>query len=564
MPISWRRLTLSLALALSLLAGGGLALHSAAAPLAPAAPASDTAAQPGKLVLAVPPGADEATVRALAARGGATLDRWLPHLGLALLSVPAGQGALTAQALAAQPGVDCVTGYRKSVRAADVPLDEYYPQQWGMNQALGPAAWDLAWSDPGIVIAVVDTGVNYLHWDLRDRTWYNPGESGIDPVTGGRTCADPLAFNGVDDDGNGYVDDCRGYDFAARDTDPMDGNGHGTAVAGIAAATTNNFIDGRYEGVAGMARQASLMALRTLDDYGLGYPFDIAEAIDYAAQQGAQVINLSLTLPQNAYPADVEQLRRAVAVAQAAGAVVVGASGNQGYGTVSYPAAFDGVLAVGASTQADTRASFSNYGDRLDLIAPGTGIVSTLLAGTHSYGLYNNTGNGTSFASPHAAGVAALVRGLRPDLGQADVRELIRRTADDVDAPGWDVYTGWGRLNAHRAVAEAIIGLHMSLTADPPGVPVGAETTVSLQITAPAPSGVPAGLGARVALTASAGAVTPTQVTVDAAGRATARFTAAPTMGTAHITATLGNGSASAFGALEVLPGKYYLPAVCR
>ena len=546
------RLALSLALAVSLLVGGLLALRVVAAPLAPAADALaadaravEAAPQVGRLVLAVPPGAAESSVRELAARGGAALDRWLSRLGLALVRVPAGQEAHAAQLLAAQPGVDFVTAYRKSVSIADVPLDEYYPQQWGMARVSGPAAWDLAWSDPSVVIAVVDTGVNYLQWDLRDRTWFNPGESGIDPATGGRTCADPLAFNGADDDGNGYVDDCRGYDFAARDNDPRDGNGHGTAVAGIAAATTNNFIYGRYEGVAGMARQASLMALRVLDDYGLGYPFNIAEAIDYAAQNGAAVINLSLTLPQNANPADVEQMRRAVASAQVAGVVVVGASGNQSYSTISYPAAFVDVLAVGASTPADLRASFSNYGDRLDLVAPGTGIVSTLMAGTHSYGLYNNTGNGTSFASPHVAGVAALVRGLRPDLGQADVRELIRRTADDIDAAGWDRYTGWGRLNARAALAEAVAGLRINVEAAPAGVPVGADTTIYMQILASAPSNEPAGRGARVALTASAGAITPTLVTVDSAGRATARFTVPMMMGTARITATLGSVSAT-------------------
>ena len=170
------------------------------------------------------------------------------------------------------------------------------------------------------------------------------------------------------------------------------------------------------------------------------------------------------------------------------------------------------MLAVGASTRDDARSSFSNYGSRLDLLAPGEGIYSTLYAAgaTHSYGYYGSTGNGTSFAAPLVSGVAALVRGLRPDLGQDAVYELIRRTADDVGAPGFDPQTGWGRLNAYRAVAEAIPGLRLSLAADPPSVAVGGTSRVRVQITSPA--GAAAGLGARVALTGSLGSITPTLV----------------------------------------------------
>ena len=296
-----------------------------------------------------------------------------------------------------------------------------------------------------------------------------------------------------------------------------------------------------------MARQASLMELRTLDNYGLGYPLDIAEAINYAAHNGAQVINLSMALPAiNPNPGDVEILRRAVEAAQAAGALVVAASGNDSYAQVSYPAAFDGVLAVGASTQSDERASFSNYGDGLDLIAPGVGIFSTKWpSGNHDYGLYNGTGNGTSFASPHAAGVAALVRGLRPDMGQNAVWELVRRTADDVGAQGWDQQTGWGRLNACRAVSEAVIGLDLGLAANPPSVAVNGQTAIHLQITAPAPSSIPAGMGARVTLTTSSGTITPTVVTANSTGQAKALLLADPVTGTVQITATLGNVTAT-------------------
>ena len=338
---------------------------------------------------------------------------------------------------------------------------------------------------------------------MRDHTWYNPGESAADPISGARTCDAPIAHNGLDDDANGYVDDCRGWDFVSDDADPSDENGHGTSMAGIASAATNNpdpEAPGSYEGMAGMGRQASLMALRVLDSGGRGYAFAIAAAIHYVTAQGAKAVNLSLTFPPTTPDSpDIDIIRRAVAAAQAAGVLVIGASGNENYNGVDYPAKLPGVLAVGASTCADTRADFSNYGARLDLVAPGEGIFSTLRTpGQHSYGYFGSSGSGTSFAAPLVAGTAALVRGLRPDLTQEAVYELIRRTADDVGVPGFDPYTGWGRLNAYQAVSEAAVGLRLELAADRPTVAVGEQMPVHVQVTAP--EGAAAGFGAAWAL----------------------------------------------------------------
>ncbi len=542
------RLMLALVIGVELLLSGALVLRAAAplpagAPVTRGAAPADPAAIPGKLVIGVPPGADETALTALVARNGAALERWLPDLGLALARVPVGLEARAAQALAAEAGVDFATAYRRSVQIADVPLDELWGQQWGPAQAQAPAAWDITWGDPSVVIAVIDTGANTNHMDLRDQLWHNPGESALDPNTGQRTCSTWLAQNGADDDENGYADDCLGYDFSAGDNNPADEHGHGTAVAGIAAAAVNNpdpYVSGGYEGVAGMGRRSTLMVLRALDAGGVGYPFNIAEAIRYAGQNGARVINLSLTLPVQYDPADAEMMCRAIAVVQAQGAVVVGASGNNstsyGYG-VSYPAACAGVLAVGASTRADTRAIFSNYGARLDLVAPGEGIYSTLRANAQAYGLFNSTGSGTSFAAPHVAGAAALVRSLRPDLDQAVVYELVRHTTDDVAEPGWDLQTGWGRLNAARAVAEAAIGLRLGLVAESSSTAAGGQTVVRLAVTAP--DGTAAGLGARVAFSAAGGVISPTAVLADGLGQAQVRFTAGPITGTARITATL-------------------------
>ncbi len=490
-------------------------------------------------------------------------------------------------ALDAEPAVDFVTAHRKSAVVAEIPGDEYFSQQWGMTKIAAPVAWDVAWSSPGTVIAVIDTGVNQDHWDLRDRTWLNPGESALDPLTGLPTCSAAIARNGQDDDANGFIDDCLGWDWVGTDNNPADENGHGTAVAGIAAATTANFnpATGVFEGVAGVARQSRLMALRVLDSAGRGYPFDIARAIEYATRNGARVINVSITVGgANPDPNDVAMLQAAIRPAQAADALVVAASGNSGYNGVFQPAAIAGVVAVGASTETDTRAWFSNYGSRLDLVAPGVGIFSTARTpGNHAYGLYGGTGYGTSFAAPHVAGVAALVRSLRPDLTQAQVRNLLRATADDVAAPGFDPETGAGRLNAYRAVTQAAAGLRLALAADPASVPAGGQATVQVQVTTlaaargagdarhapgnselpgthqPLTATIPAGFGGRVPITASLGAISPTIVSVDAAGQAWATFTAGALTGTARITATLG--SLTATGHLTITSG---LPAAIR
>ena len=235
------RLALGLALMFSLVCGGWGTLRAAAAPPLPEAlAAAISATTPGQLVVGVAPGFDKDDLRAMLASEGATLDVWLPNLGLALVSTPIGEELATAEALYIEPAVDFIAPNRKLARIADVPLDPYWPEQWGMAKASGPAAWDLAWGDPNVPIAIVDTGIQQDHWDLQAQTWYNSGESAVDPATGGRTCDAAIAHNGIDDDSNGYVDDCRGWDFVSDDANPEDEHGHGTAVAGIASAATNN------------------------------------------------------------------------------------------------------------------------------------------------------------------------------------------------------------------------------------------------------------------------------------------------------------------------------------
>ncbi len=540
----------------SLLFAGSLLLLLAAATHAATLPASPPppAAAAGRLVIGVSPDFDAATVQRLAARYGATVERWLPRLGLALLRVPVGAERATQATLAADASVDFVGEHRQLARIADTPGDEYWDQQWGAAKIQAPAAWDLAWGDPSVVIAVIDTGVNYRHADLESQMWCNPGESELDPSTDRCSCDTPLAANGIDDDGNGYVDDCRGYRFEGiiRNNDPQDGHDHGTFVAGIAAAATNNpnvRMPGRYEGVAGIGRNARIMALRVLNESGVGYTFDIAEAIDYAAANGAQIINLSLTYPPSLSDKsdDAQILQRAVAYARGRDVLVVAASGNEGYPGVSYPAKIAGVLAVGASTSNDDRAYFSNYGARLDLVAPGVAIFGVLRQpDDHTYGYYGGdpaSSSGTSFAAPHVAGVAALVRSLRPDLSEAAVHDLFLQTADDVGAAGFDALTGWGRLNAARVVSASLAGLDLAVAAEPS---VGVNGRALVQVSVTDPAGRAAGLGARVALSATLGVLSPVTVTLDSRGEASAQFVAGPEPGLAQITATLGALSAAA------------------
>lgn len=507
-------------------------------------------ADPTRVLLVVRLGLDRAGVERLAARHGAQVERWLPRLGLALLRTDASPADRLVADLESEPDVVAAGPDAPTAHAADIPGDEHWAEQWGMVKVAAPAGWDLAWGQAGDPIAIVDSGVQYLHADLRDQMWYNPGESALDAATGLRNCNTPLASNGVDDDQNGYVDDCRGFDFVDFDNDPRDLFGHGTVVAGIAAAATNNpdpYVPGGFEGVAGMARQAKIMALRGLNAGGTGTGFNLAEAIAYAAENGARVINLSFTFDPQTSPDSphVLAVQRAVADAQAAGALVVAAAGNEAYNGIDYPAKLPGVLAVGASTPNDQRATaFSNYGARLDLLAPGVNIYTPLMStGNFNYGYYNGTGNGTSFAAPHVAGVAALVRGLRPDLGQADVYALLRRTADDLGATGFDPQTGWGRLNAARALAEALVGLSLELKTDPPGAAWGAPVTLRARVRGP--GGVVAGAGARITFTTTGGTLAPATATADATGEAKATLTTPGVSGVLTVGAQLGNLSAT-------------------
>ncbi|HVE67375.1 MAG TPA: S8 family serine peptidase, partial [Solirubrobacteraceae bacterium] len=329
-------------------------------------------------------------------------------------------------------------------------------EQWDLTTDRGISvdrAWPLS-TGAGVVIADIDVGVQHEHPDLAGRWAENPGETGRDASGRDRRA------NGVDDDRNGHVDDWRGWDFHARDNDATSdtANAHGTHVAGVLGAATDN-----GAGIAGIAPGARLLPLRTADNV-IHQGARIAQAIVYAADRGATVISMSLGA--DSFPAS---LRRAVAYAHRRGVVMAVASGNEFHFHHHQPQMLGEVLAVGgvnpdtanatafreelATTASDftVRASYSDYGPHLDVVAP------TQVPTTQWGGGYTRNWSGTSASTPHVAGVAALVqargRAAGLTLSAAEVNQIVRMSADDLSdpaqgyAPGWDPVSGWGRVN---------------------------------------------------------------------------------------------------------------------
>ncbi len=354
--------------------------------------------------------------------GGAVL-RTIPAVGLAVVQMPPDADLRAASAdLEALAEVEWVEP-NYTLALDFIPNDPYYSTQSGYLNRMGlSAAWDLTTGEPGIVLAVLDTGVDMNHADLQGAIWVNPGET-------------PL--NGVDDDGNGFIDDVHGWDFAGNDNLPDDDYGHGTHVAGIAAARINNGI-----GIAGVAGNATIMPVDVFGG-GIGTYEDLIRAIIYATDNGARVINMSLGA--SSYSRGEEM---AVNYAVEHGVVVVAAAGNTGRESYHYPAAHASVIAVAATTSGDYLASFSTRGDFVDVAAPGVSIYSTLRNNT--YGAMS----GTSMATPHVSGLAALILSRNPGLTPTQVRQLIESTATDLGPTGRDIYFGYGRVDAALALAS--------------------------------------------------------------------------------------------------------------
>ena len=315
-----------------------------------------------------------------------------------------------------------------------------YGDLWGLTTIGAPAAWDVS-TGGGVVVAVVDTGLDVAHPDIAANVWVNAGE---------------IPGNGIDDDGNGYVDDVNGWDFIGStytaptsDSVPDDQNGHGTHVAGTVAATGGN-----GQGVIGVAWNARVMPVKGLDRSGTGWSSLLASAMVYAADNGADVINNSWGGPGSS-----PFVRDAVAYAHGLGAVVVAAAGNDNEDAAGYyPPRYPQVVVVGSTDSSDYKSSFSNWGSRVDVSAPGRDILSLRASGTTLGTPLNSQytrADGTSMAAPHVSGLAALILAAHPEYTNEQVRQVLRASATDRGSAGYDLDYGYGRVNAAAAVAYA-------------------------------------------------------------------------------------------------------------
>jgi thermitase len=367
---------------------------------------------------------------------GATAFQELPTLHAFGLSLPPGLSVEEAVSFWSQVPLIEYAEPNYIVHASVTPNDSLFNKQYALSNPGGTlllpdsplgtqgadikatAGWEETKGSESVVIAVLDTGVDLLHPDLKDKLFSN------------------------------------GRDFVNDDLDASDDNGHGTVVAGIAGAETNN-----SEGIAGVAWYCQILPVKVLDQDGLGTVAQVSDGITWAADQaanGVKVINVSWGLDE---PSEV--LRDAVEYAYSQGVLVVAAAGSTG-GAVEFPAAYDNyVLAVAATDYNDSLYELSNTGSEIDVAAPGVEIMSTVPRGFYGpgsidYGFWT----GTSVAAPQVAGVAALVISLKPFLTVDEVMDVIRFSADDVNAsqyPGKDEFIGFGRINFETAVVPLVI-----------------------------------------------------------------------------------------------------------
>lgn len=283
------------------------------------------------------------------------------------------------------------------VRALATPNDTQYAQQWALPKILAPSAWDVTTGSDEIVVAILDTGVDLEHPDLRNR----------------------LVF---------------GADFVQDDNVPADDNGHGTHIAGIVGATTNN-----SQGIAGVSWNTKVMPVKVLNSRGEGTSWDVSLGIYHAVDHGAKIINSSFG--SHIYS---QALAEAVSYAYQNRRLVVAAAGNDSNGAINYPAGNDHVISVGATGKDDSRAPFSNYNASIDVVAPGIDIYSTYKSGSrHGYA----NGSGTSMAAAFVTGQAALAWGANPALSPDEITNIIKSSAVDLGAVGPDAQYGSGRIN---------------------------------------------------------------------------------------------------------------------
>ena len=325
-----------------------------------------------------------------------------------------------------------------------IPSDSLFSQQWSLKSINAINAWELfPQNSKEIIIAVIDTGIDYLHPDLTNILYKNKGEVGIDKN------GNDKSINGIDDDDNGFIDDYQGWDFVDKlnifpaeleadftgwDNDPSDEHGHGTNISGVIGAEHNKL------GIAGAHPNAKIMNLRAFDKNGTGEEDDAAAAIIYAVKMGAKIINMSWG--DNQYS---KLLKDVIEYAYENGVVLVGSSGNSSSDDPHYPSGFSYVISVGAIQENNAIASFSNYGSTLDLVAPGSQIITTNLGGSYK------TVSGTSVSAPFVSAASAMLAATT-NFSNEEIKQILKSTAIDLGDNGWDEFFGAGNLDMEKAL----------------------------------------------------------------------------------------------------------------